>query len=105
MIKAARRRRGKKPTGERLQSEKVQYRLFCHAHGDRLINGTEGDLPFTAAGGQAQVFEMTVRGGKAAQTSLALLPVPDQYRWSPPQGPGPSTNVAQSYAAFACDYR
>ena len=36
-IDAARRSRGKKPTGERLQSERIQYRLFCHAHGDRLI--------------------------------------------------------------------
>jgi hypothetical protein len=64
MINAARRRGGKKPTGERLQSEKVQYRLFCHAHGDRLINGTEGDLQLTAAGGQARIFEMAVRGGR-----------------------------------------
>ena len=69
------------------------------------INGTEGDLQLTAAGGQAQIFEMTVRGGEGAQSSLELLPVPDQYRWSPPQGPGPSTNVAQSYARFARDYR
>src|SRR5881628_614247 len=28
------------------------------------INGTEGDLQLTAAGGQAQIFEMTVRGGR-----------------------------------------
>ena len=69
------------------------------------INGTEGDLQLTAAGGHAQMFEMTVRGGKGAQSSLEVLPVPDQYRWSPPQGPGPSTNVAQAYAHFARDYR
>jgi len=31
--------------------------------------------------------------------------VPEQYRWSPPQGLGPSTNVAQAYARFAHDYR
>src|SRR5438093_2714496 len=67
------------------------------------INGTEGDLQLTAAGGQAQIFEMTVRGGKDAQSSLELLPVPEKYRWSPPQGP--STNVAQAYAHFAHDYR
>src|SRR6266513_3049887 len=67
------------------------------------INGTECDLQLTAAGGQAQIFEMTVRGGRGAQSSLELLPVPDQYRWSPPQGPG--TNVAQAYAHFARDYR
>jgi predicted dehydrogenase len=69
------------------------------------INGTEGDLQLTAAGGQAQIFEMEVRGGTGAQSSLEILPVPAQYRWSPPQGPGPSTNVAQAYARFARDYR
>jgi predicted dehydrogenase len=69
------------------------------------INGTEGDLQLTAAGGQAQIFEMGVRGGQGAQSSLELLPVPEQYRWSPPQRPGPSTNVAQAYAHFARDYR
>src|SRR5439155_1589882 len=69
------------------------------------INGTEGDLQLTAGGGQAQIFEMTVRGGKGAQSALDVLPVPEQYRWSPPQGPGPSTNVAQAYARFARDYR
>src|SRR5437667_309481 len=67
------------------------------------INGTEGDLQLTAAGGQAQIFEMTVRGGKGAQSSLEVLPVPEQYRWSPQQGP--FTNVAQAYARFARDYR
>src|SRR5712691_5936377 len=69
------------------------------------INGTEGDLQLTAAGGQAQIFAMTVHGGKGAQSSLEVLPVPAQYRWSPPQGAGSSTNVAQAYAHFARDYR
>ena len=50
------------------------------------INGTEGDLQLTATGGQAQIWEMDVRGGKGAQSSLEILPVPEQYRWSPPQG-------------------
>jgi predicted dehydrogenase len=69
------------------------------------INGTEGDLQLTAAGGQAQIFEMDVRGGNGAQSTLEILPVPERYRWSPPQSPGPSTNVAQAYARFARDYR
>jgi predicted dehydrogenase len=69
------------------------------------INGSEGDLQLTATGGQAQIWELDVRGGKGAQSSLELLPVPEQYRWSPPQAPGPSTNVAQAYAHFARDYR
>ena len=67
------------------------------------INGTEGDLQLTATGGQAQIFEMTVHGGKGADSSLKVLPVPKKYLWSPPQGP--STNVAQAYARFAGDYR
>src|SRR5258706_9277243 len=69
------------------------------------INGTEGDLQLTAAAGHAQMFEMTVRGGKGAQAALEVLPVPDQYRWSPQQAPGLSTNVAQAYVRFARDYR
>jgi predicted dehydrogenase len=67
------------------------------------INGTEGDLQLTAAGGQLQIFEVTVRGGKGAQSSLEALPVPQQYRLSPLQGP--ALNVAQAYARFARDYR
>src|SRR3989441_4122855 len=78
-----------------------------HSRGTNLlweINGTEGDLQLTAAGGQAQIFELAVRGGKGTQSSLEALSVPESYRWSPPQGPGPSTNVAQAYAHFARDY-
>src|SRR5207248_11371041 len=56
------------------------------------INGSEGDLQLTATGGQAQIWELDVRGGTGAQSSLELLPVPEQYRWSPPQDPGSSTN-------------
>src|SRR6266516_1431985 len=69
------------------------------------INGTEGDLQLTADGGQPQIWDMDIRGGRGEQSSLELLPVPEQYRWSPPQRPGPSTNVAQAYARFARDYR
>jgi predicted dehydrogenase len=68
------------------------------------INGTEGDLQLTAAGGHAQIYELEVHGGNGAQSSLDVLPVPDEYRWAPPQPPGPSTNVAQAYAHFARDY-
>jgi len=69
------------------------------------INGTEGDLQLTAAGGQAQIFALDVRGGRGAQASLETLPVPEQYRCTPPQGPGACTNVAHAYARFARDYR
>src|SRR6059058_6543858 len=67
------------------------------------INGTEGDLQLTATGGQAQIWELDVRGGRGAQSSLEILPVPEQYWWAPPHGPG--TNVAEAYARFARDYR
>src|SRR2546423_5908042 len=36
------------------------------------INGTEGDLQVTADGGQAQLFELTVRGGRGAKPSLGI---------------------------------
>src|SRR5256886_11349915 len=48
------------------------------------INGTEGDLQLTADGGQAQLFEMTVRGGKGAQSSPQILAGPEEYRLAPP---------------------
>ncbi|HEY8791610.1 MAG TPA: Gfo/Idh/MocA family oxidoreductase [Gaiellaceae bacterium] len=67
------------------------------------INGTEGDLQLTASGGQPQIWELAVRGGRGEQSSLEQLPVPDRYRWAPLQGP--ATNVAQAYARFARDYR
>jgi predicted dehydrogenase len=67
------------------------------------INGTEGDLQLIATGGQAQIWELDVRGGRGEQSSLEDIPVPEQYWWAPPQGPG--TNVAQAYARFARDYR
>jgi predicted dehydrogenase len=67
------------------------------------INGTEGDLQVTSDGGQAQIFDLTLRGGKGSHSSLEILPVPEQYRVSHLQGPG--SNVAQAYAHFARDYR
>src|SRR3989441_4093936 len=48
------------------------------------INGTEGDLQLTADGGQAQIFELTVRGGNGAQSSLEVLSVAEGYRWAAP---------------------
>src|SRR5258706_721197 len=40
------------------------------------INGTEGDLQLTAAGGQAQIFQMTVHRGTGPQSLLDVLSVP-----------------------------
>src|SRR2546423_11229292 len=76
------------------------------ARGPELARGNKGrggGLQRTATGGQAQIWELDVRGGNGDQPPLELLSVPEQYRWAPPQGPG--TNVAQAYAHFARDYR
>src|SRR5437879_8293680 len=59
-----------------------------HSRGTNLlweINGTDGDLQLSADGGQVQIFQLTLRGGQRANPSLQVLPVPDQYRWAPPQ--------------------
>jgi predicted dehydrogenase len=68
------------------------------------INGTDGDLQVTSTGGQPQIFPLTLRGGNGPEDSLKVLPVPAKYQWSPPQGAGPSANVAQAYAHFARDH-
>src|SRR4051812_41460615 len=47
------------------------------------INGSEGDLQLTATGGQAQIWELEIRGGTGDQASLELLPVPEKYRLAP----------------------
>jgi predicted dehydrogenase len=69
------------------------------------INGTEGDLQLSSAGGQPQIFEMQIRGGRGNQSSLDVLPVPPQYSWAPPGAQGPVRNVAQAYSNFARDFR
>ncbi len=67
------------------------------------INGAEGDLQLSASGGHTQIWEMTIRGGKGAQSSLEVLPVPEEYRWATLQGAG--TNAPKAYAHFVRDYR
>src|ERR1700716_991934 len=90
-------------------TESVIWRTLIVRHGRAggaaLSYGTEGDLQLAAGGGQAQIFEKGGSCGQCAQPPPQSLPVPEQYRWAPPQGPGPSTNVAQAYARFARDYR
>ncbi|MFL5697314.1 MAG: hypothetical protein ACJ797_09485 [Ktedonobacteraceae bacterium] len=68
------------------------------------INGTQGDLQITSFGGHAQIFELTVHGGNGKDQALQVLPVPEQYRWSPMQQ-GPGSNLAQAYVRFARDWR
>lgn len=70
------------------------------------INGTEGDLQFSAAGGHAQIFELTLRGAQGEQSTITELPIPEQYRY-PSLAPlaGPAANIARAYANFARDFR
>lgn len=70
------------------------------------INGTTGDLQLKSYGGHAQIFELSLRGGRNGDKALSDMPVPDKYRWAPSfPAPGYATNVAQAYVRFAQDYR
>ncbi|MFB7272890.1 Gfo/Idh/MocA family protein [Streptomyces sp. NPDC056244] len=69
------------------------------------INGTEGDLVITADWGNMQVANLTLAGGRGADTAVAPLDVPDSY-----SGDGPAEllrsmggNVARLYARLARD--
>src|SRR5207302_9041303 len=62
-----------------------------------------GEPQRSATGGEAQSWELDIRGGNGEQSTLEVRPVPETYRWAPLQGPG--TNVAQAYAHVARDYR
>lgn len=69
------------------------------------INGTEGDLQITADGGHAQVFDLSLAGGRGEDRALHPLPVPAEHRWVPTDLAGPAVNVAQLYARLADDLR
>jgi predicted dehydrogenase len=69
------------------------------------INGTEGDLLITADAGHAQMFELSLSGGKGDATGLTPMDVPAQYRWSPPELVGPSVNMAQAFMRLENDLR
>ncbi|HKT73163.1 MAG TPA: Gfo/Idh/MocA family oxidoreductase [Steroidobacteraceae bacterium] len=68
------------------------------------INGSEGDLQLTAFGGHAQLFDLSLRGGKGQDQALQPLEIPAKYRWAPPLE-GFAFNVAQAYVHFAADIR
>lgn len=68
------------------------------------INGTDGDLLITGAGGHVQMLELTLHGGQGEDSALAPLAIPDEYRWVPAETPtGFPFNVAQLYAQLASD--
>jgi hypothetical protein len=68
------------------------------------INGTEGDLLVTGAGGHVQMLELTLQGGQGKDAALAPLAIPNEYRWVPAETPaGFPFNVAQLYVGLASD--
>lgn len=68
------------------------------------INGTDGDLLVTGAGGHVQMLELALHGGQGKDTALAPLAIPDEYRWVPAETPtGFPFNVAQLYVQLASD--
>jgi predicted dehydrogenase len=67
------------------------------------INGTEGDLQITAEGGHAQIFDLSLAGGRGEDRTLHPMPVPAGHRWVPAELAGPAVNVAQMYARLAED--
>ena len=67
------------------------------------INGTEGDLQIAAEGGHAQIFDLSLAGGRGEERALRPMPVPAEHRWVPAELAGPAVNVAQMYARLAED--
>lgn len=61
------------------------------------INGTKGDVRLEAAGGHAQMFDMTMRAGFGSDKQLKDIEIPAQYRWVPDDIGGLALNVAQVY--------
>jgi len=61
------------------------------------INGTKGDVRLEAAGGHAQLFDLSLRGGIGADKQLRPLDIPARYRWVPEAIDGVALNVAQAY--------
>lgn len=61
------------------------------------INGTKGDVRLEAAGGHAQMFDMTMRAGFGADKQLKVMEIPTDYRWVPDEIAGLGLNVAQVY--------
>lgn len=68
------------------------------------INGAEGDIVISGIAGHAQMFPMTISGGRGEDQAVAPLEVPDKYRWTPKLEDF-AQNVAQAYALLASDIR
>jgi predicted dehydrogenase len=69
------------------------------------INGTEGDLVLTAGWGNMQVAQLTLAGGRGADTAVTVLDVPAGYHQDVPVALAgtPAAGVARLYARLARD--
>jgi predicted dehydrogenase len=65
------------------------------------INGTQGDLQITAGSGHAQIFDLTLMGGRGEDAGLAVMEVPAQYHTVSSELPSFAVNVGEAYARFA----
>jgi len=68
------------------------------------INGTEGDLQLTAAGGHAQLFELSLAGARGNEKGLTPLVIPEPYHRAPKVGQM-ANNVAEAYVRVAADFQ
>lgn len=68
------------------------------------INGSEGDIVISGIAGHAQMFPMTISGGRGGDAAVQPLEIPAKYRWTP-ELPDFAQNVAQAYALLAADLR
>jgi predicted dehydrogenase len=65
------------------------------------INGTKGDLQITSNSGHGQLADLVLMGGQGADTALAVMDIPAQYRTVAAETPGYAVNVGEAYARFA----
>jgi predicted dehydrogenase len=68
------------------------------------VHGTEGDLQMVGFAGLIQMFDVTIRGTKADNTPMEVLPVPDKYKIIP-GAESFAQNMAQAFQRMANDIR
>jgi predicted dehydrogenase len=84
--------------------------LSCHYRGGvskatnlRVeINGSRGDLQLEAAGGHAQLFDLTIKAASGDDAQLRQLATPESYYHTPLRS-GPAVNVAEAYVRVGAD--
>lgn len=81
----------------------IQYRGGLSRAGDLYwqINGSKGDLAFTANMGNIQTADLQLLGGRDKERSVAPIPVPDEMEGRAPAGF--ASNVHRLYSQFASD--